>query len=186
MNNYTNKDIYGQKFHTRSRSKQAESDMNAYSITSMDELKTILHGEPKSEQQQVVESYAYQFKKLRYLHQIAGERIVELEDTINQQKSDRLVSIATVKLEIELKKVLTVANEMKRIVRTHRDHTFNLYILAGKTEEAREQSKQRLIEKIGEEDAAKLTDAITNSLRPNEKWTEAQESIKQKYSKYIK
>ena len=165
---------------------QAEGDMNAYTITSMDELKIILHGEPKSEQQQVVESYAYQFKKLRYLYQIARERIVELEDTINQQKSDRIVSIAAVKLEIELKKVLAVANEMKRIVRTYRDHTFNLYILAGKTEEAREKSKQRLIEKIGEEDATKLTDAITNSLHPNEKWTEAQEAIKQKYSKYIK
>jgi len=160
--------------------------MDAYPITTMDKLKTILHGEPKSDQQLAVENYDNQFKKLRYLHQIARERIVELEDAINQQKSERLVSIAAIKLEIELKKVLAVANEMKRIVRTHRDHTFNLYILAGRTEEAREQCKQRLIEKIGEEDATKLMDTITKSLHPNEKWIEAQEAVKQKYSKYIK
>ena len=183
MNNYTNRDKCGQKFHTLPR---VEGDMNAYPITSMDDLKNMLHGEPKSDQQLVQENYTSQFQKLRYLHQLAGERIVELEDAINQHKSDRLVSIVAAKLEIELKKVLVVANEMKRIIRTHRDHTFNLYILAGRTEDAREECKQRLIEKIGEEDAAKLMDAITKSLHPTEKWTAAQESIKRKYSKYIK
>ena len=121
MRNYINRDIYGHKFHTRLRSKQVEGDMNAYPITSMDDLKNMLHGEQNSNHQLVQENYTSQFQKLRYLHQLAGERIVELEDAINQQKSDHLLNTAAVKLEIELKKVLAVANDLRRIIRTHRE-----------------------------------------------------------------
>ena len=75
--------------------------------------------------------------------------------------------------------------DIKRVIRAHHDHTFHLFVVAEKTEEAREEWKQRLIKKIGYEEAEKLIQATEESKCPNKKWSEAQEAIKQNYSKYM-
>ena len=102
---------------------------------------------------------------------------------INQNKRHPILSIAALKLELELKKVLKVANDMKRVIKDQRDYTYHLFTVARKIKEAREQRKQHLKDKMGEEEAEKLIQTIEESKKPNEKWTEAQETIKKSYRK---
>ena len=149
----------------------------------MDELKTILHGEPKSDKEVMEEKYTSHYQQLRYLHEQTEDRLVELEDAINQNKPDPIPSIAALKLELELKKVLQTAKDMKKMIRDQRDNTYRLFAATKKIEEAREQRKQHLKDKMGEEEAEKLIQTIEESKKPNEKWIEAQETIKKSYRK---
>ena len=74
-------------------------------------------------------------------------------------------------------------SDMKRVIREQHDYHFQLFTVAKNIEEAKEKWKQRLKEKIGDGEAEKLFKAIEEDKRPNKKWTEPQEAIKQKYRK---
>jgi len=76
--------------------------MNAYPITTMDELKTILHGEPKSDKELIEEKWSSYYQQLCYLHEKTAERIVELEDKLKQNKPHPILAIEALKLELEL------------------------------------------------------------------------------------
>jgi len=134
--------------------------MSKKNITTKQQLLDMVHSKPKCEEETQQEVDKRNLELLYQLHEAVGERIANVEQIHEDQKSENLHRIAVGMLDIDLHKEMRCVEEMIQEKQKQHDILYNSYTLMERRVNFMEERKKCLIDRVGTKDAAVVMDTV--------------------------